>query len=111
TLNLGKGDDRVNLNLSQKISAPKLAININGGPGAQSVQATFGAISGTDLRLAARLGDGYLEQFSAKLNGEISGKATVDLNIKGGKGIDGINVQANGAITAPAKLSVEAALA
>jgi hypothetical protein len=67
-LNLGKGDDQVRLDLSKGVKAPKLKINVDGGGGNPDVVATFGAIDGTDLQLAARLGNSW-NHFDSKWGG------------------------------------------
>lgn len=105
TLNLGKGDDQVKLDFTKGVSAPSLNINVNGGLANQDVTALFGSITNTDLQLAARLGNG-LEHFTADFNGALAGNANVGVNVQGGTLSDSINVQANAAIAATAKLSV-----
>ncbi len=50
-LNLGKGNDQVHLNFNQKITAPSLKINVDGGGGNPDILATFGEIDGTNLQL------------------------------------------------------------
>jgi hypothetical protein len=108
TLNLGKGADQVKLDFTKGVSAASLGISINGaGGGGQGVTALFGAITNTNLQLAAHLGDGW-NHFTALLNGDLTGSAKADVNVVGGKGIDGISVEAKGGIAASARLSVEA---
>ena len=107
TLNLGKGDDQVRLNFSKGVSAPKLTVNVNGvGGGNQDVTAVFGAIHGTDLRLAAALGGG-LCHFNAAINGDLTGNANVHLGVTGGRGSDGINVRVHGQVAATAHLAIQ----
>jgi hypothetical protein len=108
TLNLGKGADQVKLDFTKGVSAASLGISINGaGGGGQNVTALFGAITNTNLQLAAHLGDGW-NHFTALLNGNLTGSAKADVNVVGGKGTDGISVEAKGGIAASARLSVEA---
>ncbi len=108
TLNLGKGADQVKLDFSKGVSAPSLSISLNGAGGnGQTVTALFGAVANTNLALAAHLGDGW-NHFTALLNGNLTGSAKMDMNVVGGKGVDGIDVEAKGNIAATAKLSVEA---
>jgi hypothetical protein len=108
TLNLGKGADQVKLDFTKGVSAANLGVSINGvGGGGQEVTALFGAITNTNLQLAAHLGDGW-NHFTALFNGDLNGSAKVDVNVLGGKGVDGISVEAKGGIAASARLSVEA---
>jgi hypothetical protein len=108
TLNLGRGADQVKLDFTKGVSAASLGISINGvGGGAQSVTALFGAIANTNLQLAAHLGDGW-NHFTALLNGDLTGFAKADVNVVGGRGTDGISVEAKGGIAASARLSIEA---
>ena len=108
TLNLGKGADQVKLDFTKGVSAPSLGVSINGAGGAgQNVTALFGAIANTNLELTAHLGDGW-NHFTTLLNGSLTGSAKVDVNVLGGKGVDGISVEVNGGIAASARLSVEA---
>ena len=108
TFNLGKGDDDVRLDFTKGISAPKLAVNVNGvGGGNQNVTALFGSINGTALQLAARLGSG-LDHFTESNTGNLTGKANVNIDVTGGKGSDGVNVQINGDIAATAQLAIQA---
>jgi hypothetical protein len=113
--NLGKGNDHVRLNFDQKISAPSLKINLNGGGGNPDVLATFGNIDGTDLQLAARLGNSWNHfdhkwgggaQFYAKFAGNETGKANVNVNVQGGDGVSGINVKVGGDIGKNAKMAI-----
>lgn len=107
-LNLGRGDDSVKLDFTRGVSAPNLNVNINGTGGSnQDVTALFGSIHGTDLRLAARLGAG-LGHFTENVNGNVTGKANVNMAVTGGKGSDGISVKVNGDIAATAHVSVQA---
>ena len=94
------------LDFTKGVSAPSLNINVNGGLANQDVTALFGSITNTDLQLAARLGNG-LEHFTADFNGALAGNANVGVNVQGGTLSDSINVQANAAIAATAKLSVD----
>jgi hypothetical protein len=108
-LNLGKGNDQVHLDFSKGVSAPHLNIGINGGGfqgSQQGVTAVFGAITNSDLRLAARMGGGW-DHVTTRFNGALEGRANVDVNVRGGDYIDGISVRAGGPIGAAARLSVE----
>jgi hypothetical protein len=115
--NLGKGNDQVHLNLDQKITASSLKINVDGGGGNPDVLATFGEIDGTNLQLAARLGNSWNHfnskwgggaQFYAKFTGNENGKANVNVNVQGGDGVSGINVNAGGNIAKTAKMAISA---
>ena len=108
-LSLGSGNDQVHLDFTKGVSAPSLKINVDGGAGNQSIGADFGAITNTQLQLAANLGNGW-DHFSASFHGNLAGTAHADVNVHGGHGIEGVNVQANGNIGAAAQLSVEAYL-
>ncbi len=117
--NMGKGADQVRLNMSQKISAKNLKINVDGGGGNPNVLATFGDIDGTNLQLAARLGDavnhfegkwGGGAQFYAKFTGNETDKANVNVNVQGGDGVSGINVLVNGNIAKGAQMAIAAAV-
>ena len=108
TLNLGKSADTVKLDFSKGISAPSLGITVNGaGGGDQQVTAVFGTITNTNVQLTAHLGDNW-NLFSTLLNGDLNGYAAVNVNVQGGKGNDGISVQAHDSIAATARLSVVA---
>jgi hypothetical protein len=113
--NLGKGNDQVRLNLSQKISAPSLKINVDGGGGNPNILATFGNIDGTNLQLLARLGNASNHfnskwdggaQFYAKFTGNETGNANVNVNVQGGDGVSGINVNVGGNIAKTAKMAI-----
>ena len=109
-LNLGSGNDHVNLNFSKGVSAPNLNISINGGGGGdRTVTAEFGAVTNTDLTLAAQLGSNW-DHFSALFNGNITGVAKVNVNVQGGAGYDDVNVKVNGNIGAQAQVNVAAYL-
>jgi hypothetical protein len=105
-LNLGNGSDQVRLNFKQNITAHSLAITVNGDGGDQDVSAEFGKITNTQLHLAANLGNGW-DHFAASFNGDLAGTANADVNVHGGRGIEGVNIQAHGNIQANARLSVE----
>jgi hypothetical protein len=108
TLNLGKGADQVKLDFTKGVSAASLGVSINGAGGrGQEVTALFGAITNTNLNLAAHLGDGW-NHFTALFNGDLNGSAKADVNVVGGKGTDGISIEAKGGIAASARLSIEA---
>ena len=87
------------------MTAPKLKLNINGGGGDQNVNADFGAITNTDLELAASLGDGW-DQFATTFNGNVGGHAKVNVNVQGGAGFEGVNFKMNSNIAAQAQVSV-----
>ncbi len=110
TLNMGRSNDQVKLDFTKGISAPSLKINVNGGLANQDVTALFGSITNTNLQLAARLGNG-LEHFTADFNGPLAGIANVGVNVQGGTLSDSINIQANSAIAASAKLSIATTVA
>ena len=116
-MNLGKGNDQVHLNFTQKITASSLKINLNGGGGNPDILATFGEIDGTNLQLLARLGNAANHfnsrwdgggQFYAKFAGNENGKANVNVNVQGGDGISGINVNVGGNIAKTAKMAIAA---
>ena len=116
-LNLSQGIDHVNLNFNQKISAKTLKINVDGGGGNPDVLATFGEIDGTNLQLAARLGNSWNHfdskwgggaSFYAKFTGNENGNAKVNLNVQGGDGVSNINVQVRGNIAKTAQMAIAA---
>ena len=118
-LNMGKGEDQVRLNFGQKISAKNLNINVDGGGGNPDVLATFGNIDGTNLKLAARLGNSSNNfdtkwdgggQFYAKFTGSETDKANVSVNVQGGNGISNLNVLANSNIAAGAQMAITTAV-
>jgi len=109
TLNLGNGDDLVKLDYTKGVSAASLKVNVNGDNGDQNVTALYGPVTDTNVQVNANLGGGF-DHFTAFVNGGLSGKAHVDFNIKGGSGIEGVNIVDRGAIGPSAKLSVEEAL-
>jgi hypothetical protein len=106
-LALGSGYDQVNLNFSPGVSAPSLAINLNGGKGSDDVNASFGAIRNTDLTFNATVGAG-VDHFQAGLNGNLTGTANVLLKVTGGHSYDGIKIGAHGNIAASARLAIDA---
>ncbi len=109
-LNLGTGNDRVNLNFSKGVTAPSLNIDLNGGGGGdRTMSVEFGAITNTDLTLAAQLGSDW-DHFSTSFNGAVSGHAKVSANVLGGAGYDDVNFNVNGNIGAQAQVNVQARL-
>jgi hypothetical protein len=105
SLNLGRGTDTVGLDFSRGVAAPSLSVNVEGGQGTDHINAVFGAIHNTRLNFAAHLGAGP-DQFHAALNGDLSGKADVNLSVKGNAAFDGMNVQAHGNVGAAAQLAI-----
>ena len=76
-------------------------------------------IDGTDLQLAARLGNslnhfdhkwGGGGQFYAKFAGNETGKANVKVNVQGGDGISSIRVMVHGDIAKNAKMAISTAV-
>jgi hypothetical protein len=105
SLNLGKGTDTVSLDFSRGSSAASLSIGVEGGPGADQVNAVFGAIHNTKLNFATHLGAGP-GQFRATLNGDLTGTANVNLSVRGNAAFDGMNVQVHGNVAATAALAI-----
>ncbi len=109
-LNLGTGNDHVELNFTKGVTASSLNIALNGGGGGdRTVEADFGAITNTDLTLAAQLGSDW-DHFTTSFKGAISGHAKVGVNVLGGTGYEDVNVNVNGNIRAQAQMSVNAKL-
>ena len=108
-LNLGTGNDQVKLNFTKGVTAPTLGISLNGGGGDRTVEADFGAITNTDLTLAAQLGSDW-DHFTTSFKGAITGHAKVGVNVLGGTGFEDVNVNVNGNIGAQAQMSVNAKL-
>ncbi len=82
-LNLGYGNDQVKLDFTKGVTAPSLGINLSGGGGGdRTMEADFGAITNTDLTLAAQLGTEW-DHFSTSFNGAVTGHAKVGVNVKG----------------------------
>ncbi len=97
-LNLGTGNDHVELNFTKGVTASSLNIALNGGGGGdRTVEADFGAITNTDLTLAAQLGSDW-DHFTTSFKGAISGHAKVGVNVLGGTGYEDVNVNVNGNI-------------
>ena len=109
-LNLGYGNDQVKLDFTKGVTAPSLGINLSGGGGGdRTMEADFGAITNTDLTLAAQLGTEW-DHFSTSFNGAVTGHAKVGVNVKGGAGYENVNVNVNANIAAQAQMSVVADL-
>lgn len=105
SLNLGTGNDTVSLNFAKGVSASSLSINVAGAQGTDHVNAVFGAIQNTHLNFATQLGTGA-SQYSAALNGDLTGTAAVNLSVKANGPYDGMNVQVHGNIASTAALSI-----
>ena len=105
TLNLGSAGDLARLDYSKGVSAPGLKVNINGDGGDQNVTALFGPVTNTNLQVDANLGDGF-DHFTALFNGDVTGRADVNVRVNGGRGIEGVVVQDHGAIAATAQVNV-----
>jgi hypothetical protein len=106
SLHLGAGSDLVRLDYSRGVAAPNLTINIDGGVGDQNVTALFGPITNTNLQVNANLRYGF-DHFTALFNGDLTGRANVDVDVNGGSGILGVNVQERGAIASTAQMAID----
>ncbi len=105
TLNLGTGNDTVSLDFSKGVSAPSLSINVTGAQGSDHVNAVFGAIQNTHLNFATQLGT-QPSQYSAALNGGLTGTANVNVSVKANAAYDGMNVQVHGNVAPTASLAI-----
>jgi hypothetical protein len=104
-LNLGKGHDTVSLDFSKGVAAPSLSVGVEGGLGTDRINAVFGAIQNTRLNFATHLGAGP-DQFSAAINGNLTGTANVNVSVRGNTAYDGMNVQVHGNVAASASLTI-----
>jgi hypothetical protein len=97
---LGSGQDRVDTNLLQDISAGRVNIAIEGGLGRDLVSGRFGSITNTTLTVRADLGsDG--DVFNYYLLGGLLGHACARFLAAGGGGEDTMSLHADGVYVAP----------
>jgi hypothetical protein len=106
-LDLGKGNDQVNLNFMAGVSASSLTVRLTSSQGSDQISTMFGTIRGTNLDFRTQLGDGP-SQFRAWLNADLTGYAKVFVGVNGGRSYDGIDIKARGNIDATSRLALDA---
>jgi hypothetical protein len=107
SVNLGSGNNTALMNFSPGVSAPSLKVNVVGGANDDTLQATFGAITNTNVNFQSNLGNGNDHVF-ANFNGALNGVAHVLFHAACGTGYDGVAVSVKANIAASAFLDVEA---
>lgn len=103
---LGKGVTSDTLDFSAGIVGSKVNVDVNAGQGTDTVITKFGDIKCSDFLFAACLGK-QNQNFSATLNGEISGTIPVRFDIDTGGGKDTVGFLGTGTIDAGATLAVD----
>lgn len=106
-VNAGPGRNQISLDFSRGVSAPSLNVQVQGGSGDDTLNATFGAVRNTNLTFGARLGDGF-DHANILLAGDVTGNARVAVAVAGGAGYDGWTIQERGNIGAAAQVSLTA---
>ena len=104
---LGAGNDWSYLDLYRGVSGVPLNIDIDGGAGADSVVAHFGAINNAAVNVHAALGDGADNSTMVLFSG-VSGTSTVNMNVAGQNGPDRVDYNLMGKIDATAALNIHA---
>jgi hypothetical protein len=108
SLNLGKGQNQVNLDFSRGISAPRLSVSVQDSQqGYDDVNAVFGSIRNTQLDFQGHFHDGQ-NHFQANLNGDVTGSAHVNFDVLGGQLFDGLKLRAHANVEANAQLTLHA---
>jgi hypothetical protein len=102
-IDLGNGNDRVDVSMLPAISSPRVAIDVQGGTGSDEVTTRFGQITDTVMTFRALLGQGS-DIFNGYLHGDLLGSAVANFLVEGGQGSNSLSLHADGVRVDPAAL-------
>lgn len=94
-LHLSKGTNDLTLDFAAGVSAPEVGVHIQGGKDDDTITATFGAMTDTDLKFFGNLHQGD-DTFDATLTGTVSGTAKARFKMHGLQGDDTLSLDATG---------------
>jgi len=93
-LDMGNGNDWVNLGFQSGIAGHSLNLDVNGGSGQDQVSFQLGEVRNANVNLNVGL-HGQGDSFAAWLNGSLTGHSNVNLDVDGGAGGDALSFQAD----------------
>jgi hypothetical protein len=106
-LHLGNGNDTATLDFAAGVNSPRLKVDLDGGKGNDTVNATFGELTSGNVYFRANLGDGD-DTFTGTLNGDVLAGAKLRVKVAGHKGNDTFTLNAAGAdVAAEALLALD----
>jgi hypothetical protein len=103
----GPGRHQIGLDFSRGVSAPSLNVQVQGGSGDDTLNATLGPVRNTNLVFGVHLGAGF-DHANVTLAGDVTGSARVAVAVAGGGGYDGWTIRERGNIGAAAQVSLTA---
>ena len=101
----GAGSDRENLNLQRGINGTALTTNLTEGPGADSINLSFGSIQNANVNVNASLHSSR-DYFSSVVFYGVSGNSTLNYNIQGNGSADHVDLNLMGKIDSTATVNV-----